>query len=75
MVEIDVNVLIGTLAGIIGGIGFAIAYVAKLSMRVNHLEKEIETNPILNALKHFEKDFIIREINNFIAKRLEGKND
>ena len=54
--------------------GIAIAFIVRLEMRVKQLEKEITNNPIFNILKHFETDFLIKEISSFLAKRLEKKD-
>ena len=74
MVEIDLITLIATLVAVFGGVGIAIAYIVKLSMRVKHLEEELKNNPIFSALRQIEREQIISIINDIIAFRLERRN-
>jgi hypothetical protein len=61
------------IAAIIGGVGTAIAFWVRLEMKVKHLEKQIEENPIFVAFKQFERDAAIKIFDDYLKNKLEKK--
>lgn len=66
MVNVDPYVLGGIVVAIIGGVGTAIAFWVRLEMKVKHLEKQIDENPMFAALKQIERDAAIKIFSDYL---------
>jgi hypothetical protein len=76
LVEIDPNVLIGSFVGLIAVIGAAIAFIVKLSMRVNSLEKRLDDHPLLRAFRDMEHEQLVSTLSNILSNsHVERQNN
>ena len=71
----DPYVLGGIIIAVICGIGTAIAFLVRLEMKVQNLEKQIEENPIFLAFKQIEKDTVIKIFSDYLKNTPLEKKD
>ncbi|GEM_PF-7002518 len=69
MTELDWN-MIGIILAIVVPCVTAIVFIIRLEMRV----RQLENNPIITALKQFERDHVIRLLSDLIANRVEERD-
>ncbi|KAG2479242.1 MAG: hypothetical protein NPMRTH1_50017 [Nitrosopumilales archaeon] len=67
MVDIDPNTVIIVFIALITVVGGAIAYIVKLSMRVNQLEKDLKNHPLLKAFEDIEHENLVTLLGNIIS--------
>ena len=76
LVDVDVNVLIGTMVSSMIVIGTAIAFILKLSNRVKSLEQRLDDHPLLRAFRDMEHEKLVLTLDNIISNsRVERQND
>ena len=76
LVEVDPNVLIGTFVGLMVVVGTVIAFLVKLSMRVNSLEQRLDDHPLLRAFREMEHEQLVSTLSNILSNsNVERQNN